>query len=299
MSKSFMPSMIWPSSAAKPVALQATDEPLANLPEHEQTALTKLVELCNPMIAEEIVELPDCDQWKLLMDGQHEELKCEILLRFLRYNALSVDKAYTQMQAAIRWRVKTDVASLSNDVFGGTEVGIPIVQITPKPNDDGDVLYVSLGEAYVKREIVHPKQEIGVGKLFDYILYDVSGPMAKNGFIVLDFTNLSIQNIDLVSLKNGCLIFLNYFPDIFRKILLVNYHRVIYGVWKFIQPVLDSRTKSRIVWVETHDQLKSIIEASFDMDEVPQWLGGNLETDQVTLYSGKTFSPSYLTDRFK
>lgn len=291
--------MKWSSSSTAPAPLQPTDEPLDNLPEHEQTALSTLVEKCNPMIASEVDKLPDCDQWKHLTDDNYNQLKLEILLRFLRFNNLSVDKAFTQMEQAIRWRGTTQVASLSKDVYYGSEVGIPISQLTSKPNDKGELLYISLGEAYLRREINHAKQDIGVAKLFDQILYDPNGPMAKSGFIVLDFQNIGMNNIDLVSLKNGLIIYLNYFPDVFNKIILFNYPRLIYSVWKFVQPILDSRTKSRIVWVETSEELRSMIGASFNMDEVPQWLGGNSKKDEVTLYNGKTYSASYLTDRFK
>lgn len=286
--------MKWASSAPK---LTATDALLDQLPNHEQEALDKLRERTDSAIKELSESLPECDSWRNLRDESHWQLRDEILLRFLRFNGLNVDKSAVQMEEALKWRGRSMVATLSEDIIKGMQVGLPIAQLT-EPNEQGDVLYVCLSDAYIKAQVDHEQQETAVGKMFDIILYSPNGPQAKQGFIVVDFTNLGWNNIDLIGVKNGIIIFLNYFPDVFGKIMFVNYPRIVHGIWKAVAPLLDPRTRSRVVWLATPSELQHALAASFKLQNVPSWMGGHRVSESLTLYNGLTFDASDLIIRF-
>lgn len=226
----YLPSVKWPtlSKRSHSSSLQATDAQLHELPEHEAEALLQLQAATRGTIEASKPKLPECDPWVSLNDEQQSSMRDEILLRFLRYNALSVEKAQHQMETALKWRADFRVASLSTDVVHGAEVGIPITFLSTNKETD-DALLLCLAESYVRREVNHAKQETGAAKLFDYMLYDVNGPRARRGSLVVDCTNLSYRNVDVVALKNGIFLYLNYFPDIFNKILIINYPKFMHG----------------------------------------------------------------------
>lgn len=206
----------------------ATDEPVDRLPHHEREALSHLIALSTDAIVGAKGQLPECDVWRELNNGDHERLRDEILMRFLRYNVLSVEKAHRQILATLKWRTNSLVSTLSPNVMLGTEVCIPIAHLSTVPAT-GDVLLFSLGEAYERKQVNHPKQETGIAKLFEHLLYDASGPHAKRSSVVVDCTNLSVRNVDLIGLKKGIFLYTNYFPDVFYKILLINYPKFVYG----------------------------------------------------------------------
>lgn len=286
--------MKWGSASNRPTA---TDAKLAELPAHEKEALDNLRHACEGCINELCDKLPECDEWRHLAEESHHTLRDEILLRFLRYNVLNVEKARVQMEEALKWRRTSMVASLSEDVIRGFEVGIPIAQLTDK-NKDGEVLYVCISEGYMKQRVDHEKQKVGGGKMFDLILYDVKGPRADRGSIVIDFSNIGVSHIDLTALKNGVVLYLNYFPEVFNKIMFINYPRIIYGVWKAIAPLLDQRTRSRVVWLESGDQMREILSTSYDLNDLPTWMGGKKDDGDINLYNSLSYSSSDLHKRF-
>lgn len=277
--------------------LVPTDAPLHLLPDYEQAALDQLRDRTENVVEELSKTLPECDSWSRLSSHSHSQLRDEILLRFLRYNVLNVDKSAVQMEGALKWRRQSMVATLSEDVMKGLQVGIPIAQVTDC-NEQGEALYICVSSAYAKAQVDHEKQTTATGKMFDFIMYDLNGPQVKHGFIIVDFTDVGLSNIDLIAVKNGIVVFLNYYPDVFRKIIFFNYPRIVYGLWKAIAPLLDSRTKSRIVWVAGPAELRQILFKSFALEIVPDWLGGGKACSLVTLLNGINLEASELRRRF-
>lgn len=223
----YLPSMKWPSLRSQP-ALAATDFPLDKLPQHESEALATLRSTSTTMIEVAARTLPEIDGWRCLNDEDFATLRDEILLRFLRYNALSVEKSQEQFGKTLQWRSQGSVSTLPLEVMRGCDAGLPLC-ILYGPTESGDMLFFSLAEAYIRKEIDHAKQAVAIGKMFDHLLYDKDGPRGKRGSIVIDFTNMSVKNVDLIGLRAGIMIYLNYFPDLFYKILFINYPKFIYG----------------------------------------------------------------------
>lgn len=228
MASYFSPVKLSSLSVRSHATAAATDEPINRLPQHEKDALSHLISVSADAIVDAKGRLPDCDVWRELNDGEHDKLRDEILIRFLRYNVLSVEKAHRQVISTLNWRTNSLISTLSPNVMLGNEVCLPMAHLSTDPLT-GDVLLFSLAEGYERKKVNHAKQETGIAKLFEHLLYDADGPRASRSSVVVDCTNLSVRNVDLVALKKGIFLYTNYFPDVFYKILLINYPKFVYG----------------------------------------------------------------------
>lgn len=212
--------------------LLATDAPLSKLPAHEREALAQLRAQTQSDVERAASTLPQEDVWRDLGDSQNATLRDEILLRFLRYNALSTDNAQRQVRSVLEWRAEHGIAAESPQVMYGVDAGIPVTRLSG-PTPDGDLLFFCAAEMYSRCDVDHAKQGVALARLFDLLLYDVDGPRAKRGSVVIDFTNMSARNVDLVGLRLGVLLYTSYYPDLFLKILFFNYPKFIYGGTSF------------------------------------------------------------------
>lgn len=116
----------------------------------------------------------------------------------------------------------------------GAAAGIPILQVDAV-GTDGEVLLYSPAKLYVKQEVDHPSQEIAIKTFFEQLLYAEGGPRGRSGVVVLDFQDMCMRNVDLVATKNGIRIFTDFYPDVFKKVLIVNYAKWLYG--SKLQPI--------------------------------------------------------------
>lgn len=95
--------------------------------------------------------------------------------------------------------------------------------------DDGEALLYSPVKFYIKQDIDHAVQDVAIKTFFEQLLYAEGGPRCTAGVIVLDFQDMAMRNVDLVATKNGIHTFSEYYPEIFKKILVVNYAKWLYG----------------------------------------------------------------------
>lgn len=232
MMASYLPSVKLPSfsswTSRSSSAGTATDAPLDQLPEHESKPLSDLRERSFALLTASSANLPTCDVWAHLTESANAQLRDEVLLRFLRYNGLNVERAEGQLRQTVDWRRSSGIATVGVTRMHGHTVGLPILTLG-EPRSSGDMLFFSLAEAYVRRVVDHTQQQLGVAKMFDFLLYDTPGPHVRRASVVVDFTNLSMRNVDLAGLRAGIIIYMSYFPDVFHQILFINYPKFIYG----------------------------------------------------------------------
>lgn len=69
-------------------------------------------------------------------------------------------------------------------------------------------------------------------------------------------------------------------------------------VWRAVYPLLDARTRSRVVWITDGKELREQLIPTFGVELLPDWMGGDNKTGAMTLYNGSTFNPAQLVDRF-
>lgn len=267
---SYLPSVKWPvvpsslrswtssRSVDAGASTAPTDALLGELPPHEEKALGRLRTEISTTLSVACAELPPSDGWRAFIEpGQlYQRKRDEMLLRVLRYNLLNVEKSVTQIKESLEWRMTVAPCSKSMDVLTGATVGLPIAQVC-EGKQSGDVLLFSLAEAYIRRDVDHEKQRVGIAKMFDYIVYDNSGLQANRVTVVIDFTNMSSKNVDLLGTRNGIHIYLSHFPDLFDQIFLLNYPRFVHGgeffQYYFLSPLTEGTRPSP--WVHARIKL--------------------------------------------
>lgn len=227
---SYLPSfssLRWTSSLqTRSTACQ--DAPLSSLPATERNALDTLISKSQDILSPSSEKLPACDPWRCLHTS-NEELRDEILIRLLRCNNLSIEKSLKQLCATLEYRATSAVAQLPVEKMQGRSTGIPVALLETKSKDKGTRLFYTAAADYIKKDVDHKIQEVGVAKMFEYMMYDSNGPQVKKAVVVVDFTGFGVRNVDLVATKNGVGIYTRHYPDMFHKILLINYPKLIYG----------------------------------------------------------------------
>lgn len=110
----------------------------------------------------------------------------------------------------------------------GAAAGIPVLRLEGRGRD-GEVLLYSPARFYIKADVDHAAQEVAVKTLFENMMYMKNGPLALSSVMVLDFEAMSLRNVDLIATKNGIRVFADYYPELFKKILVINYPRWLHG----------------------------------------------------------------------
>ena len=293
----YFSSVKWPSLLTRSSSSAIpTDAPLHALPDTELIPLNSLRQSFHKYIQTHKTSLPDCDLWRSF--DELEDERDLTLLRLLRYNSLNVEKAEKQLESIFQWRASNRIAEVSEEAIHGPKVGIPVVKVG-NVTENGSALIFSSAEGYCKKAVDHALQEVGVAKMFDQILYGQGEKRVKYCTVLIDFTNFSMKNIDLYGMKSGITTYLSYYPDIFDKIILIHYPKFIYGFWKAIAPLLDARTRNRVIWLSNVEEVKEELLTVFQISEIPEWLGGLADYgDKVTLMNGEEYDIATLKDRF-
>lgn len=204
------------------------DAPLHSLPPEEATPLQQLKHSAVPLLQSPRSPLPIEDPWSSFSQEDNHTLRDEMLLRFLRYNALNPNKALKQLENVLDWRAKSQIGTTVPDVMHGLPAGVPIVQLTDA-TEQGDALFFAAAEQYQKKAVDHKIQQVAVARLFEHMLYEKTGPRLKRGCVVVDFTGFGVRHVDMHGLHAGVVTYLSYYPDVFAKILLLNYPKLLYG----------------------------------------------------------------------
>lgn len=124
----------------------------------------------------------------------------------------------------------------------GPAAGLPLLLLDAR-GSDGDVLLYSPTQFYIKSEVDHASQEIAVKTLFENIVYMKEGPLALSSVAVLDFEGMSVRNVDLRATRNGIRIFTDYYPELFKKIFVINFPRWLHKS-KFLRSSLGRTARN-------------------------------------------------------
>lgn len=66
-----------------------------------------------------------------------------------------------------------------------------------------------------------------------------------------------------------------------------------------ISPLLDARTKERIIWCDTYTVVNTELGRLFDRQQLPVWLGGACDKTKPVLLTGQTLDEKELVNRYK
>lgn len=210
------------TTATPPPPLE--DAPLDALPASEVKPLATLeAKICDKVFSSPGL-LHSSDPWRMLSPTHRRSL----FLRFLRYQTLNVDKAAAHIERVARWRAEERPWTLPASAMCGPRAGLPMLELGIR-GMDAEILMYGLAKHYVKAEVDHAAQQEAIKVMFEQLFYVPTGSLGRSGVLIVDFNELSMRNVDLVATKNGIRIFLNYYPEMFKKIMLINYPKWIYG----------------------------------------------------------------------
>eukprot|EP00177_Eucheuma_denticulatum_P006955 GFKZ01012648.1.p1 GENE.GFKZ01012648.1~~GFKZ01012648.1.p1 ORF type:complete len:288 (-),score=23.69 GFKZ01012648.1:139-1002(-) len=271
-----------PRHPCKSFHLSIEDAPLSDLPASESEPLSSLY---NRFVTEILPPSADIlhanDPWSNLPT---ENAQC-ICLRFLRYHLLDAEAAFTHLVKVAHWRKTDQPWQHAPKTMRGLSAGLPVIQIAGR-GTDGEALVYSPGRHYMKSKVSHTQQATALKTFFETLLYSKDGPKALSCVVVFDFENMSMRNMDLIATKNGIRIFADFYPEAFKKILVVNYPRWLHGTWRIIKPLLDARTIAKVVWVASAEEIQFELRKYFESSNIPRWLGGDGPDGDMTLLSG-------------
>lgn len=258
------------------------DAPLSDLPNSESEPLSSLYNrFVTEILPPKASILHANDPWSNLPS---KNAQC-ICLRFLRYHLLNAEAAFTHLAKVAQWRTTDQPWQRAPKTMRGLSAGLPVIQVAGYGND-GEALVYSPGRHYMKSKVNHALQATALKTFFETLLYSKDGPKALSCVAVFDFENMSMRNMDLIATKNGIRVFADFYPEAFKKILVVNYPRWLHGTWRVIKPLLDARTIAKVVWVTSREEMQFELSKYFEPTNIPRWLGGIGPDGDMTLLTG-------------
>lgn len=211
-------------SSLKRVSPPVDDAPLGSLPECEATVLKTLDGRLSLLFDAAQSTLHESDPWRTLP----ENLRLCLLLRFLRYHLLNVDKAQEHIMRVAKWRLTECPWEKSLSCVKGKQNGIPILEADIRGKNNEILIYLP-AKRYVKAEVDHHAQELAIQTFFEHCAYAEDGYRASCAVLLFDFTDMLMKNVDLTASRYAIKIFLDYYPEAFHRIFLVNYPKWLYG----------------------------------------------------------------------
>lgn len=199
------------------------DAPLKDLPDEEANIVQTLSKRLSNIFTSHTY-LDRSDPWLTLSETE----RAYLYLRFARYNLLNVDKSEACVRSVALWRRDHKPWILSLVDYAVEKAGIPVF-LSKIRGYDNEVLVYSPVCMYVRSKIDHRMQENATKAFFEHMLYTPGYRRASGAVVVVDFENLSQQNVDLVAARKTIRIFRSYYPESMIRIIFINYPTWWYG----------------------------------------------------------------------
>ncbi|XP_019463612.1 PREDICTED: CRAL-TRIO domain-containing protein YKL091C-like isoform X2 [Lupinus angustifolius] len=196
-----------------------------------------------------------------------------MLRRFLRARGLDIEKASTMFLKYLKWRH----SFVPNGSISTQEI----------PNELADDKVFAQGHDKSGRPIgiicgaKHFQNKNGLEEFKRFVVYAfdklcASMPPGQEKFFgIADLKGWKYSNCDVRGYISGLNILQDYYPERFGKFLIVHAPYIFMKVWKMIYPVLDDKTKKKIILVEKN-KLKSTLMEDIDESQLPEIYGGPL-----------------------
>lgn len=200
------------------------DAPLSALPADESAALETLEGELAPLFDRASTTLLSDDPWLSLTPSE----RAHLYLRFARYHLLRTADAHAHIQRVAALRKAEAPWRLALDNMQRADCGV-IMHFEKARGFDGEVLAYSPARAYYKPDIDHERQKTALRTFFEYIAYREGGRRAASIVLVLDLDDIGRKNVDLTATRAGIRLFLEQYPEMFKKIVVTSYPTWIYG----------------------------------------------------------------------
>lgn len=169
--------------------------------------------------------LDAADPWRT----QDAQERYELHVRLIRYHLLHVAGAAAQLAAIAAWRTshcpwRDDLVQLAQS----PAAGIPMQVLRARGFDRAMLVYLP-ARLYVRAAVDHSVQQRAVTAFFEHSFYKTGALRAPWGVYVFDFRGLSTKNVDIVGTRHAINIFLSYYPETVKRVLVINFPRWIHG----------------------------------------------------------------------
>lgn len=263
------------------------DAPLYRLPSNESNPLSVLHERFNA----EIISRPEAilhpsDPWRSLSTNPSRAL----CLRFLRYHHLNVEKSIRHLLEVAKWRGNNLPWNIEASVLHDRSSGMPFMNLEGK-GSDGEIILYGLVRQYNRDATDYGMQENAVKYIFEWLMYLQNGHQALSSIVIWDFDGIKLKHIDLHAAKTCIQISADYYPEFFKKIIILNYPRWMHGIWNIVKTFLDARTIGKVIWISSKEELVTELQKYFEVQQIPEWLGGKGPQGSLTLYNQGILDP--------
>jgi len=213
------------------------------------------------------------------------------VLRFLRARGFDVDAAVQMLREDIRWRIENKVDDILPS-FTQTPLGRELVDFWPnhlhKTDKYGLPLMVDRLAQLDPKTLIPSVSESVLNQVSLYCMEraehavdeaskKAGRPMDFGIIWILDLTDLGFKhmytpalNILKVSIDNQK----NHYPELIRKLLIVECPRIFSMFWVIFKPLMDARTVEKTEIHSSHDYTK-YLKANMDPQSIPDIFGGD------------------------
>lgn len=209
--------------------------------------------------------------------------------RYLTARDHDVTRAARQLQATLQWRV--DYGTNALDAYGGAgnrEDGTSRGKMLREQAESGKMAVLSEtdneGRAIIIMRSGLENSKDTRGKI-DYLVYtlerasalaDAAG--AGQYIVISDYTvgSMSMANMPNVSvMRETTNILQGHYPERLAKMVLVGAPMLFHGLFKVIRPVIDVKTRDKLVFVDAPQDVAKL--DGVDAKTMPTFYGGEME----------------------
>merc|ERR1712137_613061 len=107
----------------------------------------------------------------------------------------------------------------------------------------------------------HKKRERDLNMMVSFVIFLVEHglrsvlPQQKKFVAIFDYTGFSSKNSDLELAKQLITLMNNYFPERLEIVYLLNYPWALSMLWSVVEPLLDVRTRKKILFAKRKELL--------------------------------------------
>jgi len=231
--------------------------------------------------------------WDVYHDGT--------LFRFCRARNFQLDQAWKMIEADVKWRKENDVDAIL-DTFPKSKYFKQFLEYWPgrihgKDKEGFSAYFEKLGSVDAKSFMyTFPEKEVVRFHIFlveagiqSYERTCIEHGLPENGgetFIEdlngLGWSHMYKPGINLVKLCSS--IDEAHYPELLKKMIVINAPRIFTLFWAILKPIMDKRTIEKIEILGC--DYRSVVEKHVDKAFIPKYLGGGCTQDHECIPPG-------------
>ncbi|XP_022738080.1 random slug protein 5-like [Durio zibethinus] len=206
-------------------------------------------------------------------DPSSKEVDDFTFRRFLRARDLDVEKASAMFLKYLNWKRNF----VPNGSISPSEVTHEIEQnkmFLQGSDKKGRPIAVLLAARHFQHKGGVEEFKRFIVYIFDKIFSRL--PPGQEKFIIIgDLEGWGYANSDIRAYLGALSLVQDYYPERLEKLFVVHAPYIFMTAWKIVYPLIDHKTRKKIVFVE-NKRLKTTLLEEIDESQLPETLGGTL-----------------------